>query len=419
MNKTITKITYNGQEMSIYIPSFNITPQQYFSKSFSQFVDGTGFYQKLRENVFLDQNATSIYLPKLSNLTSRMFYNCDNLTDLTFMSVSNIPSNTFYQNISLNLNSLPIWDAVKIEDYGFSGTNLPSQTTFSQCKEVGDYAFLNANIGNNVDLNINLPKCSKFGEGAFARCTRLTQISVPLMTKIPAKCFEGCSRLSTINTDNIEEIGSFAFKSCYSLVELSFSNVTNIGGSAFSSCSNLNKLTFTKIGSYSWSEAFVGTSLKELVCNATNIIGRTYFPYSTIEKLELPHISQAYGQLDIVGNMPKLKEVNFNGLITVSSSASLLYSCSSLEKVSLPNLQSAGSSAFYGCSKLSQAVFTLPSVVTLGNASCFRNTPMQNSTYLGYYGSIYVPARLVDIYKSATNWAQYSNRITSIENLPE
>jgi hypothetical protein len=41
---------------------------------------------------------------------------------------------------------------------------------------------------------------------------------------------------------------------------------------------------------------------------------------------------------------------------------------------------------------------------------------MSVSTLTGSFGSIYVPASLVDAYKSATNWATYANRITAISD---
>jgi hypothetical protein len=40
---------------------------------------------------------------------------------------------------------------------------------------------------------------------------------------------------------------------------------------------------------------------------------------------------------------------------------------------------------------------------------------MSVSTLTGSFGSIYVPASLVDAYKSATNWATYADRITAID----
>jgi hypothetical protein len=57
---------------------------------------------------------------------------------------------------------------------------------------------------------------------------------------------------------------------------------------------------------------------------------------------------------------------------------------------------------------------TNSSVAKLDDINAFGGTPMSTSSYTGSFGSIYVPASLVDVYKSATNWTKYAARITSI-----
>lgn len=42
-------------------------------------------------------------------------------------------------------------------------------------------------------------------------------------------------------------------------------------------------------------------------------------------------------------------------------------------------------------------------MVTLADINAFNLTPMSSSTYMGYFGTIYVPDTLIDAYKSATN----------------
>ena len=44
-------------------------------------------------------------------------------------------------------------------------------------------------------------------------------------------------------------------------------------------------------------------------------------------------------------------------------------------------------------------------------SDAFNNTPMKASSYIGKFGSIYVPAAYVDSYKSSTNWSIFSSRI--------
>ena len=42
---------------------------------------------------------------------------------------------------------------------------------------------------------------------------------------------------------------------------------------------------------------------------------------------------------------------------------------------------------------------------------------MENPSYTGSYGTIYVPSSLVSQYKTATNWSAYADRIKSIDEL--
>ena len=66
-------------------------------------------------------------------------------------------------------------------------------------------------------------------------------------------------------------------------------------------------------------------------------------------------------------------------------------------------ISSITSYCFHGCTALS--VLNLPSttMVTLTNSNALQNTPMQYSSYIGYFGGIYVPGNLVTTYQSATN----------------
>ena len=76
-----------------------------------------------------------------------------------------------------------------------------------------------------------------------------------------------------------------------------------------------------------------------------------------------------------------------------------------------------GTDVFNSCSKLATLIVNTPLVCPIGSG-CFTNTPMLDSTYLGYYGSVYVPDNLVSQYQVATNWSSISDRITGISNLP-
>lgn len=89
------------------------------------------------------------------------------------------------------------------------------------------------------------------------------------------------------------------------------------------------------------------------------------------------------------------------------------HGCSSLATASFPNVTRIGNYAFQLCSKLSSLYFMGSMVASLG-AGAFFSTPMSVSTYLGYFGSIYVPASLLTAYRTAANWSVYSSRFVGV-----
>ena len=53
-------------------------------------------------------------------------------------------------------------------------------------------------------------------------------------------------------------------------------------------------------------------------------------------------------------------------------------------------------------------------VAKLGTNNVFSKTPLESGN-----GYIYVPAALVDSYKSATNWSVFADQIRAIEDYPD
>ena len=95
------------------------------------------------------------------------------------------------------------------------------------------------------------------------------------------------------------------------------------------------------------------------------------------------------------------------------------YNCSNLEDVYNNEVSYMYGYTYNNCSKLSTIIMNGSNVPLLNGASIFSNTPITNSTYLGYYGSIYVPNSMVDRYKTTSYWKSYASRITSITDLPQ
>jgi hypothetical protein len=111
--------------------------------------------------------------------------------------------------------------------------------------------------------------------------------------------------------------------------------------------------------------------------------------------------------------------------------------CSNLPRVEFPMLTSVGGDCFSYCYALTYAdlglVASIPSwcfascsklaivilrktdkIATLSTVNGFSGTGVEKGT-----GYIYVPAALVDSYKSATNWSTYAAQIRAIEDYPD
>ena len=165
---------------------------------------------------------------------------------------------------------------------------------------------------------------------------------------------------------NCSTIGTYAFYVCGSLNSVNFPSCTSIGSYAFVGCYNLSYANFPECTTIS-NSAFVNCSNLSYVS----------FPKCTFIA------SYAFSQ------------------------------CSTLATASFPKCTYIGNYAFYSCRALSQLYLNVSSVFSLGGSYAFASTPMSNSTYLGYYGSIYVPSSLYSNFRTATNWSRYSARIAS------
>lgn len=128
----------------------------------------------------------------------------------------------------------------------------------------------------------------------------------------------------------------------------------------------------------------------------------------------------------------KLTTVNLPMVTSLGSYA--FYQCSGLVTVKLPKLTSVSTQTFYSCTKLKHAdcgqLGNIPaqtfnacsaltelilrktsSVCTLSNVNGVNNTPIGQGT-----GYVYVPAALIESYKTATNWVTFANQFRALEN---
>ena len=156
------------------------------------------------------------------------------------------------------------------------------------------------------------------------------------------------------------------------------SNVFSIGNSAFNVCSSLTSVSFPKATSIGdWAFQYCSSLTSVSIPNATSIGSNAF------------------------NNCRELTSVSFPVATSIGTFA--FYSCSSLTSLSFPEVTSIDTYAFNSCSAL-----TTLYIGTESNTVC---TLSSKNAIPSSVTNIYVPANLVDSYKSATNWSSYADKI--------
>ena len=199
--------------------------------------------------------------------------------------------------------------------------------------------------------------------------------------------------LTEYTNDRVTSIGDYAFAYCFKLTSVNFPVCISVNKSAFYNCSRLTSVNFpacTSIGSSAFGDCGQLTSINFPVC--TNI--KNYaFAYCN-----------------------KLTSANFPACTSIDYSA-FTY-CSKLTSVNFPVCTYIYGYAFNKCYTLSSVTLGASIVCTLANSNVFSSTPYAGySKYFSGTPHIYVPASLLTAYQSATNWAYFSSRFSTIESL--
>ena len=326
----------------------------------------------------------NISFPNCITISTSAFQNCTSLTTASFPVCSSIGSYAF--SICTNLTTASFPECTSIGAGAFASCGKLTNIYFPKCTSIGNNAF--NYIQGPGFTSVNFPSCTTIGTQAFMYCLKLQSISFPECTTIGNSAFYGCSSLSTISFPECTTIGGSAFFGCSSLSNVSFPECTSIGGSAFYYCSNLQNVSFPKceiISSNAFYSCYSLTSINLPEC--TSLSNTVFYNCIGLTNISLPKCT-------FLGN-------------------TVFYSCTNLPIISLPKISSIGAQAFQYCKSLSSAYFMGSSIATAGY-EIFYNTPIAFSSFLGYFGSIYVPASLLASYKTATNWTQYSSRMVGI-----
>lgn len=163
------------------------------------------------------------------------------------------------------------------------------------------------------------------------------------------------------------------------------------------------------------------------IANSASFVYSSAFEYKLVETVDLPNClyvgSKAFYycvNLTTVNlpacttlyqlafrNCGNLSYVSLPNVVRLSSYC--LGYCSALQTISLPKCSYVSQMAFYSCNNL-QTIY-------MGTARSVVATMTHSNALSGCSAlqSIYVPASLVDAYKTASNWSYYSSKIVGFE----
>ncbi|MDO4801762.1 MAG: leucine-rich repeat domain-containing protein, partial [Prevotellaceae bacterium] len=290
-------------------------------------------------------------------------------------------------------------------------------------EEPGDWDYFLTNIS---DYNYNTPeindagywvvKCSKsitqFNEYAFSMCSTLTAIFLPsTLTSIESHAFYTCENLSQVKFAEgtlLTEIGEDAFENCEGLTEITIpATVTSIGNSAFSGCSNLVSITISantppELGNDVWDgipespkpTIYVPQGAKSAYEDPVNW-GQWFTIEEKFANNEIWYTTSS-GQA-LSGNPMGCTTNVYNdgkGILTFSSDVtsitqSAFKSNTDLTSITIPaSVESIGSYAFSGCSKLDKVTFAEGSQLKTFGTQVFKQCKLT---------SIEIPAGVTDI----------------------
>lgn len=398
--KTATNWTYYSDKIVSSIPE-----SPYSLCSFSDgiltgdipYID-TELYDELNIN---NADIISVSLPLCTTVKNATFQNCYNLQSISLPACSYIGLSAFQSCNSLRSIYLPA------------------------CEYVENDAFVNCSYLNTVDL----PVCSLISSGAFAWGSKLNYVYIG--SEISEVCnltdtngFKGCPLKYIVVPESLVEsykvADNWSYYSQYIVSSIPESPVKFIDGTLTGSA--------TQIGSEIYND--LGITRKDIISvslpNCVSVGSYAFQSCNNLNTVDLPVCENVdYCAFDYCSsiqsiNIPNCKVIDYAGLgnLKVLQSISLplcesigtygMNNCYALTSISLPLCSYIGQNGFYGCSSLSVAYIGtgIDTVCVLNTTDAFGNCPALTS--------IYVPASLVESYKTATNWTYFSNKIFGI-----
>ena len=294
-----------------------------------------------------------------------MFNNCSNIESIYVQSwlYDRYVSAAGWSSFSDKFISVPVPSMLSYSDGWLTGPT-----------KVLDYYF-NSQIGCSYMsvISVSLPNCEEmlYRIGTTPpqyplrnECRNMTYLSLGALSVATESFMKDHKKIQEVYFPICKVLKGEAFKGCSSLTTVSLPMCEYIDASVFNGCRNLQSIDLP-VCSYVGPQAFFGCS--------------------SLATVSLPMCE--YIDMDV------------------------FYNCPNLQSIDLPVCSYISNFAFVNAKILDTVILRSNSVCVL-NGNAFQNTRIDSRYSDGF---VYVPASLVDAYKSAPGWSSISSKIFPIE----
>ena len=136
---------------------------------------------------------TKVVAPNVTTLSSFAFDGCTNLTEISFPQISYFNGTSCFNNCK-SLVSVDMPNMYIAPNQAFANSGL-TEIHFESLRIIDPMVFMNCKSATSIYL----PKLEKVNNGAFSKCTALTEVTLPnTVTEISSSAFNGCTNLLDI-----------------------------------------------------------------------------------------------------------------------------------------------------------------------------------------------------------------------------
>ena len=228
--------------------------------------------------------------------------------------------------------------------------------------EIGERAFQLENI-----TEVKLPEgMTRIGYKAFFKTALLTTINFPSSLRfIENSAFSGSGLTGAVTIPDNTFIGAEAFQSCVNITSLDITNVEYLGSGCFRNCSGLSKVTVPVSAKIGQKRPTTLSGYK-----LTDSDNETSGDYAFADCYNLKEATIESGIATVPDHMfafcGDLKTVNVPFSVT-SIGGDAFRQCFSLDSIDMPEVNSIGKEAFWGCFNLKGDLVLSNKVKKLGN----------------------------------------------------